>query len=1346
MKKKNQILKIFITLLISNLLIKSVYASNMTVNFESTWWYTVTTTETWTNTDWIRDNSDQSEWSFSISSADWLNDNDTWCFEITNNVTTASETLSFDYKVSSEVNYDFLRFYIDWNQEDEWSWTIDWTNQQYQNLDIWNHTFRWCFEKDVSVSNWDDKSFIDNITVTWEAITIPNQVFHFNWTDINWDWDITNNPSEGWNVTPWVDLINWYNATAWTAPLYESESIKTYSWVVFDWTKTLSIWNQSTINTSTFDEKSFWIIFQTWDDITTLQNIYEQWWGTRWYAIQIEGWKVYAWVWNNAERASWDQYKSLSANITPNTSYRLIMIQDSTDATLVNRTFEVILDWVSLWVLSSVDVQKWHSWWIELGSSDWTRKLSDTSNLWWAWSFFKWSIWEFASWNHALTSQEVNTINTYLYDKWLAREFPKWPWWVESTIQFWLKADAWTSTTTDWNSLSSWSDQSWNWFDATWWVSPTYFNNTTNLNFNPVIDFNWTDQYLQNLSNWAYTQSYFAVIVPDNKIDWTITWQVPLWFDCNSWTLNTGSCWLTFWWLTIWAFTAAINDELITHAIWSSTWWRSAQIWTASYEANKPMLINMNENSSWNWTEISEKWLQLDNYDANTYQTLSSADYRIWMSSDSSYPFPYDWKIAEIINYNSRINNTEKQKIESYLALKYWMTLDSWNKDYLASNWSTVYWNSSLAWSYTNNVFGIGRDEISELWQIKSKSVNSDNIITMEAISEWTNISPSFVDINNLEFLTISNNYWWNTWSATDSPSSYNILSRKWLVQETWELWMVNLEFNLANPNFDVPDLSAWTSYYFLYDSNNNNSLSDETPQAMINTTWDIWITSWMDLDNLREFTIATLASTNNIPTDISLSNNIINENLPIWSNIWNFSTSDLDSWDSHTYSFISWTWDDDNNRFSILWSTISINESPDFEIKDTYNVRIQTDDWNWGAFQKAFTININDIWETITSLIDFEDADDENKYSITSWSWTRTTTSPQEWSYSIESQINWQASTQTCFEINHTFLFQWTIDFQYKVSSQSNWDYLRFYIDNIEQQVWSWEIDWSLYTDTNINSWTHKYKWCYIKNQSTNSWSDKVWIDYIKFYNSTIDSTPPNISSINYLSWSLLPWWNHNIIINYIDSESWINITSDSITLNKWSWSSWWTDISSTWLNLSSKTISATSASYPTDNLIFWKYRYNFNISDNNSNSSSTWSVFYIDEPELIISTWSIDIWWLKEWVTKFSNEEINITVKTVWAWFDVILNKESSLTNWSIEIIDWNWIEWIWFEKSPYTSTVNLINTNEIIASELKSININWNKNTYNYSIKLWAQTSEQQAAWNYNWNIKFWIDLDY
>jgi hypothetical protein len=157
-------------------------------------------------------------------------------------------------------------------------------------------------------------------------------------------------------------------------------------------------------------------------------------------------------------------------------------------------------------------------------------------------------------------------------------------------------------------------------------------------------------------------------------------------------------------------------------------------------------------------------------------------------------------------------------------------------------------------------------------------------------------------------------------------------------------------------------------------------------------------------------------------------------------------------------------------------------------------------------------------------------------------------------------------------------------------------------------------------------------------------------------------------------------------------------------------------------------------------------KYNYSFGISDNNANSASTWAVFYIDEPELIINTWSLDIWNLENWITKFSDAEFNISVKTVWAGFDLILNKTSSLLNWTIEIIDWNWIEWVWYDKSPYTSTINLINTNEIIATQAWSINTNWEKNIYNYWIKFWAQIWEEQAAWNYIWDINFWLDLDY
>jgi hypothetical protein len=41
---------------------------------------------------------------------------------------------------------------------------------------------------------------------------------------------------------------------------------------------------------------------------------------------------------------------------------------------------------------------------------------------------------------------------------------------------------------------------------------------------------------------------------------------------------------------------------------------------------------------------------------------------------------------------------------------------------------------------------------------VQSKSINDDSILTLQAIGEGTNISPSFVDITNNEFFTIANN------------------------------------------------------------------------------------------------------------------------------------------------------------------------------------------------------------------------------------------------------------------------------------------------------------------------------------------------------------------------------------------------------------------------------------------------------------------------------------------------------------------------------------------------------------------------------------------------------------
>ncbi|HNX00854.1 MAG TPA: M6 family metalloprotease domain-containing protein [Candidatus Cloacimonadota bacterium] len=82
---------------------------------------------------------------------------------------------------------------------------------------------------------------------------------------------------------------------------------------------------------------------------------------------------------------------------------------------------------------------------------------------------------------------------------------------------------------------------------------------------------------------------------------------------------------------------------------------------------------------------------------------------------------------------------------------------------------------------------------------------------------------------------------------------------------------------------------------------------------------------------------------------------------------------------------------------------------------------------------------------------------------------------------------------------------------FAQKVSSESGWDYLKFYIDNVETGSWSgigsWEIEFYPVT-TGI----HEFKWTYSKDTSTASGSDCAYVDHIGFPSYTLP-TPPQIT-----------------------------------------------------------------------------------------------------------------------------------------------------------------------------------------------------------------------------------------
>ena len=74
----------------------------------------------------------------------------------------AAGNLTFWYKVSSENNYDKLHFYMDGQEKGTWSGTVAWT-EFTQPVTVGQHTFKWSYTKDTSVSSGEDCAWIDDI-------------------------------------------------------------------------------------------------------------------------------------------------------------------------------------------------------------------------------------------------------------------------------------------------------------------------------------------------------------------------------------------------------------------------------------------------------------------------------------------------------------------------------------------------------------------------------------------------------------------------------------------------------------------------------------------------------------------------------------------------------------------------------------------------------------------------------------------------------------------------------------------------------------------------------------------------------------------------------------------------------------------------------------------------------------------------------------------------------------------------------------------------------------------------------------------------------------------------------
>ena len=112
------------------------------------------------NANWFPETASSHDGSSAAQSGD-ISDNQTSSIQFT---VTGPGTLSFWWKVSSEFNWDFLKFYIDGvSQNSGISGNVDWTQVSGINIPSGSHTLRWTYSKDGSVSNGSDAGWVDEI-------------------------------------------------------------------------------------------------------------------------------------------------------------------------------------------------------------------------------------------------------------------------------------------------------------------------------------------------------------------------------------------------------------------------------------------------------------------------------------------------------------------------------------------------------------------------------------------------------------------------------------------------------------------------------------------------------------------------------------------------------------------------------------------------------------------------------------------------------------------------------------------------------------------------------------------------------------------------------------------------------------------------------------------------------------------------------------------------------------------------------------------------------------------------------------------------------------------------------
>ncbi len=319
---------------------------------------------------------------------------------------------------------------------------------------------------------------------------------------------------------------------------------------------------------------------------------------------------------------------------------------------------------------------------------------------------------------------------------------------VITDLQLWLRSDLLNGTTSvaDNTDVTTWNTQG-RGSNATKPASigaPKYRNIAThNINFNSVVDFTnnytttpqvYTDadanrQYLKGTSGF-YSQDIFVVMIPDVTVTSALASMDIFCGDKNSAAQETDGTGIGYG-----NYTSRMSNEVLTYALGTSSgagmgYGVTHQSTTASYST--PGIINARNNSAITGTELYFNANNIVNFTTDSGLFGNVNDSRFWIGRSEGWDGSLDGRVGEIITFSSRATDLQRSNIQSYLAIKYGITLgiNGTSMNYTNSA-GAIIWDATANTGYNNDITGIGRDDLSKLNQKQSKSVNTSDEITI---------------------------------------------------------------------------------------------------------------------------------------------------------------------------------------------------------------------------------------------------------------------------------------------------------------------------------------------------------------------------------------------------------------------------------------------------------------------------------------------------------------------------------------------------------------------------------------------------------------------------------------